>query len=82
MELGVRTVSLSKVWNEWKRISRIVGDVVGRVVLTAFYFTILVPFGLAVRLLGDPLGTGAAARDHWHQRAHASPALDDARKLS
>lgn len=51
---------LRRFWNTWKRFGRWMGDQVARVVLTLFYFTIALPFGLGVRLGLDPLGRKSA----------------------
>ena len=42
-------------WQSWKRIARKVGNFQARVLLTVFYATLMLPFGIAVRLLLDPL---------------------------
>lgn len=41
---------LTSIWEMWKRIGRAIGDLIGRIVLTVFYFTIFAPFGVGVRL--------------------------------
>lgn len=68
-------------WERFKIISTIIGDVEGRVIATLFYFTILMPFGLASRLLSDPL---ALKRDEanpiWVDRAPSDESLDSARR--
>ena len=46
---------MQRIWSAWKKFGQAIGDFVARVVLTAFYFTALVPFGIGVRLFGDPL---------------------------
>ena len=38
-------------WDRFKIIAGIVGDVQGRVIVTLFYFTILVPFGIGVAFI-------------------------------
>ncbi len=43
------------MWERLKIVASIVGDVEARTIATAFYFSILVPFGLLARLSGDPL---------------------------
>ena len=43
------------IWPAWKRFGQLMGDIVGRVVLTIFYFTVFLPFGLVSRLARDPL---------------------------
>jgi hypothetical protein len=42
-------------WERYKIIGAIMGDIIGRVIATVFYFTILVPFGIISRLFTDPL---------------------------
>ena len=73
---------IGKVWTTWKRFAQIVGDFIGRIVLTLFYFTIFVPFGLGVRLLGDPLAVRCKQDVRWLERRTGDPTLDDARRLS
>jgi len=43
------------IWDRWQRFGQLIGDLFARIVLTILYFTILVPFGVGVRLFGDPL---------------------------
>jgi hypothetical protein len=55
----------------WMRLARVLGYINGRIILTALYFLLVTPIGLAVRLAGyDPLErrTGAGA-SHWRKRA-------------
>ena len=73
--------TLRKVWQIWKRIGQIIGDAVGRVVLTIFYFTLFVPFGLGVRFFGDPLALRARGRSNWLQRTTKDLTLEDTRRL-
>ncbi|NJL93561.1 MAG: hypothetical protein HC915_07435 [Anaerolineae bacterium] len=43
-----------------------------------FYYTIMVPFGLGVRLLGDPLSLKNGA--HWREREPVGTTLEDAQR--
>jgi hypothetical protein len=72
---------LHRAWQAWKRIAQRVGDAIARVVLTVFYFTLCAPFGLGVRLWGDPLQIKPAHRAAWPTRTPRDPDLDDARRL-
>jgi len=56
-------------WERFKIITAIIGDVQGRLIAILFYFTILVPFGVASRLFSDPLNVkrGASATA-WLER--------------
>jgi len=47
---------LKRGWNTWKEIARAMGDFQARWLLTVFYFTVAVPFGILARCLGDALG--------------------------
>jgi hypothetical protein len=72
---------LRRVWQGWKRIAQRVGDAIARVVLTIFYFTVFAPFGLGLRLWGDPLQIRARHRTAWPERNTRDPGLDAARRL-
>jgi hypothetical protein len=72
---------LKKIWTTWKRIGQFIGDFIARVVLSLFYFTLFVPFGIGVRLFGDPLDIKAKANPSlWVDRSTRDLALDDARR--
>lgn len=47
--------SAKRLWRGWKALAEYIGDFQARLLLTVFYFTVLAPFGLALRLLADPL---------------------------
>jgi hypothetical protein len=72
---------LRRAWEGWKRVGQYIGDAIARVVLTLFYFTLFAPFGLGVRLWGDPLKIEAARRAVWLERDTHQLHLDDARRL-
>jgi len=74
---------LRRAWARFKVISRIIGNFQSRVLLTIFYFLILAPFGLAVRVFRDPLGLRRRQGSHWFHRASAAPAsFEGARRQS
>ena len=72
---------LRKAWQAWKRIGLFIGDLIGRAVLTVFYFSVFVPFGLGVRLWGDPLAIRPGQRAQWLERTTPEQVIDDARRL-
>ena len=64
------------IWHYWKKFGHFMGDVVGRVVLMLFYVTVALPFGLGVRLFGNPLNIGRkATQAGWVERAQADQSL-------
>lgn len=54
-----------RAWKRWMRIAEVVGDFQARVVLSLFYFLIVFPFGMAVRLFGDPLKIRGRRETGW-----------------
>jgi hypothetical protein len=72
---------LKQLWSKWKTIITQIGNFWSRIVFTVFYFVIVTPFGLAVRLLSDPLHT--RHRDEttfWHPKTLPEPTVEEARK--
>ncbi len=63
-------------WDRFNIIGSIIGDVQSRILITAFYFTILVPFGIGSRLFSDPLHHNAQAT--WLDRPATPDDLDSA----
>jgi hypothetical protein len=58
-----------RLWHGWKRFGRKLADVQARILLSIVYFTVVLPFGLAVRLLADPLAIKPGHRPAWIDRA-------------
>ncbi len=46
---------LKEFWNRWYTFSQKAGNFQTRVILSFFYFLIVTPFGLLVRVSADPL---------------------------
>ena len=65
-----------RFWAGWRRVGRFVGDVIGRLFLTVFYFTIFVPFALLVRFSSDPLSIRTGnMQTYWIDRVQHNPDL-------
>lgn len=73
---------LKQVWEGWKKVVLFVGDIIGRTILTLFYFTVFVPFGGLQTLFGDRLDTKNKDRiPTWSERKTTDLTLEDARRL-
>jgi hypothetical protein len=72
---------LRKFWAGWKRFGEIMGNLVARLFLTLFYFTIFLPFGLGSRLAADFLGI-KQKNPRWFKRPADTHYLKDARRLT
>jgi hypothetical protein len=53
------------------------GNLVARVVLSIFYFTVFVPFGVGVRLSMDPLELKATPGSLWRPRSTKDQTVAD-----
>ena len=71
---------LRRLWEGWKSIGRFVGNLLARIVLTIFYFTVLMPFGLGSRLFGDHLGIKSIPEKLWHYRDTPSQTIESSRR--
>jgi hypothetical protein len=66
-------------WEGWKRVSRAIGTFQARVLLTILYATVVVPFGIGVRLFSDPLRIRHRPKA-WLDRAEICTNIDWARR--
>ena len=72
---------LSRLWQRWKAFAAELGDFQGRILLAWFYFVIVTPFGLLVRLSSDPLNLRIEQKTTgWVSRPAGNPDLDNARR--
>ena len=72
---------LQIIWSVWKKFGEVIGDFVARFVLTVFYFTVLVPFGIGVQMFGDPLKLKRTTSDvRWQIRGKVEVSLDSFRR--
>ena len=62
------------------KIAGVIGDFQSRVVLSLFYFVVVLPFGLVVRVFGDPLRIRENRRSSWPHFALKAESVDEARK--
>ena len=72
---------LQWVWQAWKAFAMRMGDFQGRMLLIWFYFIIVTPFGLLVRLLSDPLHIRTnTLPSYWSARPPNKTTLEDMRR--
>jgi len=68
-----------RLWKRWKAFGRRAGDILGRLLMTVFYFTLAAPFGLIVRFFGDPLKL-KRRQPRWEPRPKEETDLKRARE--
>jgi hypothetical protein len=74
--------AIKRVWSGWKSLSHYIGDFQSRLLLSIFYFTLLLPFGLGARWFDDSLQLkfDRPLQSGWVKRPSAPHGLDDARR--
>lgn len=70
------------LWNAWKGFAQRMGNYQSRVLMGFIYFTVILPFGLIITLLGDRLGIKRASKSsNWQPKElPLKPSLDEARR--
>jgi hypothetical protein len=72
---------LRQMWDRWKVFSTTLGDFQSRIILMVLYFSIVIPFGLGLRLLSDPLRVKGSHREPaWLDRSPTRFTLEEARQ--
>ena len=67
----------STIWTYWKKFGEFLGNVIGRAFLMLFYFTIVLPFGLIMRLFSDPLDIrDKETAPSWRERTSPEPTIE------
>jgi len=67
-------------WHRWKKIARAVGVVQTRILMVIFFFALVLPLGLILRMRGDPLHLKAPENSNWTPHRDQDATLDTARR--
>lgn len=60
---------LKFIWGQWKKFAFKFGEFMSGVSLTIFYFIIVTPHAIVLKLFLDPLKIKKSAKEtHWHVR--------------
>jgi len=70
---------LKDLWRWWQKIAKKIGDFQARLILTLFYFVVVLPLGLIVRRCSDPLGRKKSSAG-WEVKAEIPASLESARR--
>lgn len=61
--------SLRALWEAWKLVAHAIGRVQARIVFSLFYFVLLAPVAIVLRLVADPLRHRHPSTSNWRERA-------------
>ena len=68
-------------WSRWKELSQKAADFQARILLTVFYFTLMMPFGVVFGIVKDPLRIKRRpSGTYWLDRKPSSESLADAQR--
>lgn len=60
-------------WRRWVAVAHVIGAFQAKVFLSLFYFVVITPFALGVRLFADPLRLKRRGAPGWLPRERAIP---------
>jgi len=73
----------ARAWERWKVIAHKIGNFQARLILVIFYFVVVPPFALIVKLFKDPLTLHPPQKESlWVEGPVADPSLSAARRQS
>jgi hypothetical protein len=72
--------TLRIVWEAWKSVARKISNFQARILLTLFYFLIVLPFALALRWISDPLAIKPRTPRGWRPKVSEATDLESARR--
>ena len=68
---------LKKIWSKWKIIAHRIGVFQSRVILTIFYFILLLPVGIIFSLFKDGLNIKSEKKSTWLLKRKQSQTLEE-----
>lgn len=68
---------LGRFWEVWKRFGLFMANIFARVVLSIFYFTIILPVGILGRFFSDPLDIKAGKKACWRDYEMSEPTIEN-----
>lgn len=72
-------MTITLVWKKWKAFGRVVADFQARVLLSFFYFVLLLPVGILVRVFSDRLRIKGSSHVGWSDWDPKADTLEQAR---
>jgi hypothetical protein len=71
---------LGQFWKLWKRFGLFMANIFARIILTIFYFTIILPVGILGRLFSDPLDIKPGKKAQWRKYNMPDATLENLRR--
>lgn len=69
------------LYQQWMRLAERIGTINAWIILTILYFSMVMPFGLLVHLLSDPLRLRQRKKaSYWIPRIHREASLEEMKR--
>lgn len=69
-----------RLWDGWMKIAKAIGNFNARLILSLFYFVIMLPLGLVVGVTRDSLGIKQRPSSTWVPKANPPQSLEEGRR--
>lgn len=69
-----------KLWDGWMRVAKVIGNFNARVILSLFYFVLMVPIGLIVGATKDYLGIREHPTSTWKEMDGHAQSVEEGRR--
>ena len=69
-----------RFWDGWMVVARAIGNFNARLLLSLFYFLIILPLGLITGAAKDFLGIRQRPQSSWHDKADPPRTLEEGRR--
>ena len=72
---------IKRLWFRWTRFAAVMGNVQSRIIMGFFYFIVVTPFGLIVRIFNDPLQMKKQpSGSNWTEKEAADTTIQSAQE--
>lgn len=69
-----------KIWFGWKNIAHKIGNFQARIILSIFYFVMVTPIAIGIKLFSNPLRLKIKTSSYWITRVFKEHDLENARR--
>lgn len=74
-------LKVKNLWSQWKNFSKKMGGFQSRIILTYFFFIVVTPFALVIKIFSDPLNIKSQILlSHWKQKEEINIDLEQFRR--
>lgn len=69
-----------RLWDSWKSVAKTIGNFNVRLLLSLFYFLIILPMGLVAGAAKDFLGIRRRSISNWHLKTDSPRTFEEGRR--